>query len=195
MKREAKIERKTKETNIELQLLLDGTGVSDIHTGIGFFDHMLASFAMHGGFDLSLRCDGDLAVDCHHTIEDVGIVLGTAFGDALRDKTGLQRYGSSFIPMDEALASCHVDLSGRPFLVCRSRFSTESVGGMDTCMVKEFFYAFSVNSKTTIHIELLYGENDHHSIEAMFKAFAHALRIAVKRSDTGVLLSTKGDLG
>lgn len=195
MKREAIITRRTKETNIELQLTLDGTGISNIDTGIGFFDHMLTSFAMHSGFDLFVTCEGDLAVDCHHTIEDIGIALGTAFSKSLVDKTGIQRYGSSFIPMDEALANCHVDVSGRPYLVYRGQFSTEAVGGMDTCMVKEFFYAFAVNSKTTLHIELLYGDNDHHSIEAMFKAFAHALRVAVKYSDTNVLLSTKGDLG
>jgi len=195
MKRGAKITRKTNETSIELQLTLDGTGTSKISTGIGFFDHMLTSFAMHGGFDLFVVCEGDLAVDCHHTIEDVGIALGTAFRDSLIEKTGIQRFGSSFIPMDESLASCHVDVSGRPYLVYRSKFSTETVGGMDTCMVKEFFYAFAVNSKTTLHMELLYGDNDHHGIEAMFKAFAHALRVAVKHSDNGVLLSTKGDLG
>ncbi|MDR1815208.1 MAG: imidazoleglycerol-phosphate dehydratase HisB [Clostridiales Family XIII bacterium] len=194
--RKAEIERKTKETEITVAIDLDGSGRADIETGVGFFDHMLTAVAVHGGFDLSVRCGGDLDVDAHHSVEDVGIVLGQAFAQALGDKAGIARYGSFLLPMDEALAQCAVDLSGRAYFVWDAAFTADKIGELDTQMVPEFFRAFAVNAKATLHLNLLYGENDHHRAEALFKAFAHALRIAVARAgaDAAPVLSTKGSL-
>lgn len=193
MNRTAIVCRNTKETDINIELSLDG-GLCEISTGIGFFDHMLTAFACHGGFGLKLDTVGDLIVDCHHTIEDTGIVLGKAFAQALGDKSGIKRYGTSFIPMDEALAFCSVDVSGRPYLVCGDEFPQEKVGEFDTCMTPEFFKAFVDNSGVTLHIKCEYGKNSHHMIEAMFKAFAYAMRTAVSLNDTGEVISTKGTL-
>ena len=193
--RTASVERVTKETKIRMTLNLDGTGKSDIHTGIGFFDHMLDGFARHGLFDLSVSVDGDLDVDGHHTIEDIGIALGTALKEALGDKAGLVRYGSCMLPMDETLALCAVDLGGRPYFVYDAAFAGQSCGGMDTQMAREFFYAVSYSAMMNLHLKVLYGENDHHKLEAMFKAFAKALDAATRRDPRidGVL-STKGTL-
>ena len=195
MARTADYVRKTKETDISLHLNLDGTGSSSIHTGIGFFDHMLDGFARHGLFDLKVNVAGDLAVDCHHTIEDTGIVLGNAIKEAVGDKKGIRRYGSCILPMDETLVLCAVDLSGRPYLVFDGEFTTDRVGYMDTEMVKEFFYAISYTAGMNLHIRVLSGENNHHMIEAMFKAFAKALDQATV-IDTRItdILSTKGSL-
>ena len=177
------IRRTTRETDIELSLDLDGTGRFSGSSGIGFFDHMLEAFAVHSGFDLTLNMTGDLQVDCHHSIEDAGIVLGQAFA----------RYGSFFIPMDETLAFCAVDISGRPFLVFDCAFTNQSVGAFDCCMTGEFFRALAFGAGMTLHLRVLYGENDHHRIEALFKAAAHALKEAVVPRDGGVL-SSKGVL-
>lgn len=183
--------RKTKETDISVALSLDGGSV-DIATGIGFFDHMLNAFAVHGGFGLSVRVTGDLAVDGHHTVEDTGIALGKALAEALGDKGGIARYGSFLLPMDETLALAAVDVSGRPFLVMNARFPEQRVGGFDTCLTGEFFRAFAFNAGITLHLKLEYGGNSHHMIEALFKAAAHALRQAAAPRDG--LLSTKGVL-
>lgn len=191
--REGYVKRETRETKIELTLSVDGTGKNQINTGIGFFDHMLTAFSVHSGFDLALSCTGDLVVDCHHSVEDVGIALGQAFAGALSDKAGIARYGNFTIPMDEALASCSVDISGRPFLVFNAEFGDYRLGDMDSAMVEEFFRAFAVNAMITLHINLHYGKNDHHKAEAIFKAFAHALRMAVKIEGDEVL-SSKGSL-
>ncbi len=191
--REAYVKRETRETEIELTLTIDGQGKNQINTGIGFFDHMLTAFALHSGFDLSLSCRGDLGVDCHHSVEDIGIVLGKAFADTLSDKAGIARYGNFTIPMDEALASCCVDISGRPYLVFHAEFGDYRLGDMDSAMVEEFFRAFVMNAMVTLHINLLYGKNDHHKAEAIFKAFAHALKMAVKIQGSEVL-SSKGSL-
>ncbi|HHW45869.1 MAG TPA: imidazoleglycerol-phosphate dehydratase HisB [Clostridiales bacterium] len=188
----ASIIRKTNETNISVELNLTG-GEINVDTGIGFFDHMLASFAKHAGFGLKLRAAGDLNVDSHHTVEDVGIVLGLALNEALGDKSGIARYGTAFIPMDEALAFASVDISGRPYIVFDADFKQEKTGGFDTCTVEEFMRAFATNAKLTLHIKALYGTNAHHMIEAMFKALAHALKVAVKAEGQGIL-STKGIL-
>jgi len=192
--RNSVIVRKTKETDIKLTLTLDGKGVFSGTSGIGFFDHMLNSFCVHSGMDMSLECKGDLFVDCHHTVEDIGICLGKAFAEACADKKGLARYGTFYIPMDEALAMASVDVSGRAYLVFNAQFASERVGEFDTCMVKEFFRAFAMNSDTTVHLNLLYGENAHHQIEAIFKAFAHALRVAVSLTGKDEELSAKGVL-
>ena len=187
--------RKTKETDRSLHLNLDGTGSSSIHTGIGFFDHMLDGFARHGLFDLKVNVAGDLAVDCHHTIEDTGIVLGNAIKEAVGDKKGIRRYGSCILPMDETLVLCAVDLSGRPYLVFDGEFTTDRVGYMDTEMVKEFFYAISYTAGMNLHIRVLSGGNNHHMIEAMFKAFAKALdQATVIDPRITDILSTKGSL-
>jgi len=193
--RTAKIERKTKETDIVLELNLDGTGKAEISTGIGFFDHMLNSFAKHGFFDLKLTVTGDLEVDCHHTIEDVGIVLGQAIDAALGGKEGITRYGSCILPMDETLCLCALDLSGRPYLNFDMTFTTDRVGEYDTEMVREFFYAVSYSAKMNLHIKQLDGTNNHHLIEAAYKSFARALDAAVKVDERiqGVL-SAKGAL-
>ena len=193
MSRKATVTRKTRETDITMTLELDGSGKTDIHTGIGFFDHMLNGFARHGLFDLTLHCKGDLEVDCHHSIEDLGIVLGMALKEALKDKGGILRYGSFYIPMDEALGFCSLDVSGRAFLVYDASYENPSVGALDCCMVKEFFRALAFQAGITLHLRVLYGENDHHKIEAIFKAFAHALKEAVTETGKGVL-SSKGVL-
>ena len=195
MARTADYVRKTKETDISLHLNLDGTGSSSIHTGIGFFDHMLDGFARHGLFDLKVNVAGDLAVDCHHTIEDTGIVLGNAIKEAVGDKKGIRRYGSCILPMDETLVLCAVDLSGRPYLVFDGEFTTDRVGYMDTEMVKEFFYAISYTAGMNLHIRVLSGGNNHPMIEAMFKAFAKALdQATVIDPRITDILSTKGSL-
>lgn len=189
--RQAEISRKTKETDIKLSLNLDGGNVK-ISTGVGFFDHMLTAFAVHGGFGLTVECKGDIEVDCHHTVEDVGIVLGSAFSQALGDKTGLVRYGSFFVPMDEALGFCAADISNRAYLVFEAQFPQEKCGDFDCCMVKEFFTAVASGAKITLHLRAPYGDNSHHIAEALFKAAGHALGAAVKES--GKTLSTKGSL-
>ena len=195
MARTADYVRKTKETDISLHLNLDGTGSSSIHTGIGFFDHMLDGFARHGLFDLKVNVAGDLAVDCHHTIEDTGIVLGNAIKEVVGDKKGIRRYGSCILPMDETLVLCAVDLSGRPYLVFDGEFTTDRVGYMDTEMVKEFFYAISYTAGMNLHIRVRSGGNNHHMIEAMFKAFAKALdQATVIDPRITDILSTKGSL-
>lgn len=195
MARTADYVRKTKETDISLHLNLDGTGSSSINTGIGFFDHMLDGFARHGLFDLKVNVAGDLAVDCHHTIEDTGIVLGNAIKEAVGDKKGIRRYGSCILPMDETLVLCAVDLSGRPYLVFDGEFTTDRVGYMDTEMVKEFFYAISYTAGMNLHIRVLSCGNNHHMIEAMFKAFAKALdQATVIDPRITDILSTKGSL-
>lgn len=195
MERIADIFRVTHETDIQLKLDLDGTGKAEIHTGIGFFDHMLNSFARHGFFDLNLSVKGDLEVDTHHTIEDTGIVLGTAIKQALGNKASIKRYGSMILPMDETLILCAVDLSGRPYLSYDVLLTAERVGDFETEMVKEFFYAVSYASEMNLHIRKLAGENNHHIIEGTFKAFAKALDEATSPDQriTGVL-STKGTL-
>jgi len=185
--------RETRETKVLVKLCLDG-GDTEIGTGIGFFDHMLQAFAVHGEFGLSVKTEGDLFVDCHHTIEDTGIVLGRAFRDALGNRAGIRRFGSFYVPMDESLAFAAVDLSGRPFLVFSAAFPQERVGGFDTCMTEEFLRAFAVNAKITLHARVEYGGNSHHMIEAVFKAVAHALHQAAELSGTGEVLSTKGSL-
>ncbi|MBP3488096.1 MAG: imidazoleglycerol-phosphate dehydratase HisB [Roseburia sp.] len=195
MSRTADYVRKTKETDITLSLDLDGNGVSDVNTGIGFFDHMLEGFARHGFFDLAVSAEGDLAVDCHHTIEDTGIVLGNAIKKAVGDKKGIRRYGSCILPMDETLVLCAVDLSGRPYLSFDAAFTVEKVGYMDTEMVKEFFYAISYTAGMNLHIKVLTPGNNHHMIEAMFKAFARALDEATSFDPRSTdILSTKGSL-
>lgn len=192
----AAVSRKTAETDIQLEINIDGSGYADVETGIGFFDHMLKSFAKHGFFDLKLRAEGDLIVDCHHTIEDTGIVLGQAIAKAVGDKQGIRRFGSFLLPMDETLVMCALDLSGRPYLVHDLNFTTDRVGYMDTEMVKEFFYAVSYSAGMNLHLKQLNGSNNHHIIEAAFKAFGKALDEATMyepRLD-GKILSTKGSL-
>lgn len=195
MERTATITRTTKETDIALTLNLDGSGTADISTGIGFFDHMLNSFARHGMFDLTLEVRGDLEVDTHHTIEDTGIVLGKAIKEAAGDKKGMLRYGSAMLPMDEALLLCALDLCGRPYLVYDLKLDRERVGDLETEMIREFFYAVSYGAEMNLHIKQLDGVNNHHIIEGAFKAFAKALDMATGLDDriTGVL-STKGSL-
>ncbi|HIY34720.1 MAG TPA: imidazoleglycerol-phosphate dehydratase HisB [Candidatus Eubacterium faecigallinarum] len=191
--RTATIERNTKETQISVELDLDG-GEVEISTGIGFFDHMLNAFAVHGGFGLKVQVKGDLEVDTHHTVEDTGIALGAAFKQALGDMSGIVRYGSFSVPMDEALANCVLDISNRPFLVFKASFEQELCGDYETCVTEEFFRAFAMNSCITLHISVPYGANAHHEIEAIFKAVAHAMKIAVSRNQDGSVLSTKGVL-
>ncbi len=186
------IERKTKETDIKLRLNLDGGEVS-VSTGIGFFDHMLTALAVHSGTGITLEAVGDLFVDSHHTVEDTGIVLGQAFAEALGDKSGIARYGTAVIPMDEALSECSLDISGRPFLVFNAEFESDKIGDFDTQLAEEFFRAFAYNAGITMHINLRYGANDHHKCEAIFKSVAHALKTAVAMNGGGVL-STKGVL-
>ena len=195
MAREASAERNTKETEIKLKINLDGTGYSDIETGVGFFDHMLDGFTRHGLFDLSVRVHGDLQVDDHHTIEDTGIVLGTALKEAIGDKKGIKRYGSCILPMDESLVLCALDLCGRPYLVWDLVLDREKVGDLETEMVREFFYAVSYGAEMNLHLKQLSGTNNHHIIEAAFKAFAKALdgAVAAEPRLSGVL-STKGSL-
>lgn len=178
MSRIVTCERKTKETDISITLNLDGIGNNDIHTGIGFFDHMLDGFARHGLFDLTVRVNGDLDVDSHHTIEDTGIVLGNAILKAIGDKAGIKRFGDMILPMDETLALCAVDLSGRPYLRYDAEFTVPKIGDMDTEMVKEFFYAVSYSAGMNIHLKIMDGENNHHMAEALFKSFGKALDMA-----------------
>ena len=194
-RRIAEYTRKTKETDIYLSFDLDGRGDAKVDTGIGFFDHMLDGFARHGLFDLNVKVTGDLVVDCHHTIEDTGIVLGNAIKKAVGDKKGIKRFGSCMLPMDETLVLCAVDLSGRPYLSFDAEFTTDRVGYMDTEMVKEFFYAISYSTGMNLHLKVITGGNNHHMIEAMFKAFTKALDEATiidpRITD---ILSTKGSL-
>lgn len=191
----ATIERNTKETQIKASFTIDGNGKSQISTGIGFLDHMLEGFARHGLFDLVLDAKGDLDVDGHHTVEDIGIVIGRAIREAVGDKAGIKRYGSFILPMDDALCLCAIDLSGRPYFVFDCAFPTEQVGGLDTELVREFFYAISYSAGMNLHIKMFHGVNAHHMIESMFKAFAKALDMASTPDEriTGVL-STKGTL-
>lgn len=193
--RKATVSRKTDETEITVAINLDGAGTAKVHTGIGFFDHMLNSFSRHGFFDLEAEAEGDLHVDCHHTIEDTGIVLGTAIRQALGDKKAVRRYGSVMLPMDETLVLCALDLSGRPYFVYDVSFQGDRIGEFDTQMVKEFFYAVSYSCGMNLHIKKLYGENDHHIAEAVFKAFAKALDEASGLDPRiSSVLSTKGSL-
>ena len=191
--RKAKVVRDTKETSIVAELNIDGTGVYDINTGIGFFDHMLAGFAKHGFFDLKLTAKGDLDVDSHHTVEDVGIVIGQAIREALGDKAGITRYGFFLLPMDETLMECAIDLSGRPYFVYDVDTTVDRLGEMDVETAREFFYAISYSAGMNLHIRQISGGNNHHILEAMFKAFAKALDMAtsVDPRVAGVL-STKG---
>ena len=168
--------RNTLETKIKVEINLDGTGEAKIDTGVGFLDHMLTLMAFHGKFDLTILAKGDLCVDDHHTIEDIGICLGEAFKEAIGDRRGIRRYSTVYIPMDESLAYTSIDISNRPYLVFNVNFSYEKIGSMSTQMFKEFFRAFVNESRITLHINLLYGENDHHKIEAVFKSFARALK-------------------
>lgn len=191
--RNAMITRKTKETDISVELSLDER-FAEIDTGIGFFDHMLTAMAVHGGFGLKVKAQGDLFVDCHHTVEDTGIVIGKALGKALGDKGGIARFGSFYVPMDEALGFCSLDISGRPFLVFDASFPEERVGSYDTCMTEEFMRALAFNAGITLHLRALYGKNSHHITEALYKALGHSLRQAVKPLEQGGALSTKGVL-
>lgn len=195
MSRRAEIERNTKETKIKIALELDGTGKAELRSGIGFFDHMLDGFARHGLFDLTVDVDGDLDVDCHHTVEDTGIVLGNAIREAVGDKKGIRRYGSCILPMDEALVLCAVDLSGRPYYVSDASFSASMIGDLDTETISEFFYAVSYSAAINLHFKVFSGSNSHHICEAMFKAFAKALDAAVAVDPRIIdVLSTKGSL-
>lgn len=189
----AEITRKTKETDISVTINLDGCGKAEVSTGIGFFDHMLTALTVHSGFDIKIKTVGDLFVDGHHTVEDTGIVLGQAFKQAIGDMKGINRYGSACIPMDEALGFACLDISNRPYLVFDADFSDDRVGDFDTCLTEEFFRAFAFNAGITLHIKEEYGKNDHHIIEAMFKACAHALKHAAAMNGTQIL-STKGVL-
>ena len=193
--RQASITRTTKETDITVALNLDGTGKSDIRTGIGFFDHMLEGFARHGLFDLTVQVKGDLHVDGHHTVEDTGIVLGQAIAQAIGDKKGIRRYGFFILPMDDALALSAVDLCGRPYFEFECDFPTPMIGELDSQLIREFFYAVSYSAAMNLHLKMMSGLNSHHMAEAMFKAFAKALDMAVGRGERidGVL-STKGSL-
>ncbi|MFC2951288.1 imidazoleglycerol-phosphate dehydratase HisB [Marinicaulis aureus] len=194
--RAATVERKTRETEIFVAVELDGSGDYDIETGVGFFDHMLEAFAKHSMIDLKVRAEGDLHIDMHHTVEDVGIVMGQAVAKALGDCAGIRRFGASYIPMDETLSRASIDISKRPYLIWRVNFARPKVGDMDTELFKEWFHAFAMNAGLTLHVENLYGENTHHIIESCFKATARAFRQALEidpRSDGGAP-STKGSL-
>lgn len=191
--RTAKIERNTKETQIALIWNTDGEGIYEGTCGIGFLDHMLQALCVHGKFDIQLSMKGDLEVDCHHSTEDLGIVLGMALAKALEEKGGIRRYGTAYIPMDETLGFCSLDISGRAFLVYEAEYENQSIGALDCCMIKEFFRALAFQAGITLHMKILYGENDHHKAEALFKAFAHALKDAVTETGGGVL-SSKGVL-
>jgi len=195
--RQASVERKTNETEVQVSVNLDGTGVYDVDTGIGFLDHMLEQLARHGLFDLTVKAKGDLHIDFHHTTEDVGIVIGEAVAKALGDRLGITRYGASYVPMDEALSRVTLDLSNRPYLIWKVRFSKPKLGEMDTELFREWFQAFAQAAGVTLHVENLYGENNHHIVESCFKALARALRQAVeidpRKADQ--VPSTKGVLG
>lgn len=195
MSRTATVKRNTKETQITVTINLDGTGKTDLDTGVGFFDHMLDGFARHGLFDLTIHVKGDLNVDDHHTIEDTGIVLGTAIRQACGDKKGIRRFGSCILPMDETLVLTAIDLSGRPYFVYDADFTTDRMGDMSTQMVREFFYAISYSAEMNLHMKVMYGENDHHKAEALFKSFAKSLDQATS-PDSRItdVLSTKGSL-
>ena len=196
--RNAEIYRKTAETDVHVAIGLDGTGISEIDTGIGFFDHMLTLFASHGRFDLTVKCDGDIEVDGHHSVEDIGITMGQAFHAALGEKRGITRYGSFYLPMDETLVLAALDISGRPFLVydLGDTSMTPMIGGYDTELTEEFLRAFAFHAGITLHVKILYGTNSHHKVEAVFKALAHALRIAVEKDVRlgDMIPSTKGVL-
>ena len=193
--RQAQIQRSTNETNINVSINLDGEGVSNINTGIGFFDHMLTLFASHGRFNLDVECNGDIEVDGHHSVEDIGITLGTAVKKALGDKRGINRYGTFYLPMDEALALVSVDISGRPYLVYYTDEMAPMIGNYDTELTEEFLRAFAFNASITLHVNILYGRNSHHKVEAVFKALGHALRIATEQDPRmNDVPSTKGVL-
>ena len=194
MIRTGEISRVTKETDINIKVQLDGKGSADISTGIGFFDHMLTALSVHSGISMSIKVKGDLHVDGHHTVEDTGIALGQALAMALGNKSGIVRYGTAYIPMDESLAMTSLDISNRPFLVFNAEFTNQSCGGYDVCLTEEFFRAFAFNAGITMHINLMYGTNDHHKCEAMYKSVAHALKTAVSYNSDGSTLSTKGVL-
>jgi len=194
MKRTASLERKTAETSIRLHLDLDGEGTCDITTGIGFFDHMLSHIGKHGGLTFSLQAKGDLHVDEHHLVEDVGICLGKAINDAVGDKRGIERFGSAFVTMDEAMARTIIDLSGRSYLVFDAEFSRESINGYPLEMVRDFFRAVATEGRMNLHVTLLYGNNAHHQVEAIFKSFGRALRAAVRKTGSDAIPSTKGTL-
>ena len=193
--REAKIVRQTTETDIQVKFNIDGEGLADIDTGIGFFDHMLILFSKHGLFDTLIKCDGDLAVDGHHTVEDIGLALGQAVKAALGDKAGIVRYGTSFVPMDETLAQVSLDISGRPYLVYDAGEMAPMIGQYDSQLTEEFLRAFSMQSGITLHVKIVYGRNSHHKVEAIFKALGQALGQAVQKNPRihGVM-STKGTL-
>ncbi|WP_113675115.1 imidazoleglycerol-phosphate dehydratase HisB [Vallitalea guaymasensis] len=195
MKRISEMDRKTNETDISLKLNIDGIGDYDIDTGVGFFDHMMTHISKHGLFDLDIKCKGDLEVDCHHTIEDIGIVFGKCIKEAIGDKKGIKRYGSAIIPMDETLVLCALDLSGRPYLNFDVELTTDRIGTMDTEMVEEFFRAVSMNAEMNLHIKLLDGKNNHHIVEGIFKAFGNALdQATIVDSRIKGALTTKGVL-
>ncbi|MBE5853088.1 MAG: imidazoleglycerol-phosphate dehydratase HisB [Lachnospiraceae bacterium] len=195
MNRTASVKRTTKETQITMDLNLDGKGIGNISTGIGFFDHMLEGFTKHGFFDMDLTVNGDLHVDGHHTVEDTGIVLGQAIKEAIGDKKGMKRYGQFILPMDDALVLCAIDLCGRPYLNFDAQFPVERVGYLETELLQEFFYAISYSAGMNLHIKVLDGRNAHHIIEAMFKAFAKALDMATSFDERIIdVLSTKGTL-
>lgn len=193
--RRATVERKTQETDIKVDINIDGSGTSKVQTGIGFFDHMLTGFAKHGFFDIDVTCNGDVEVDGHHSVEDTAIVLGQAISKALGDKKGIKRYGSMILPMDDALVLCAIDLCGRPYFSMEAEFSSPMVGEFDTQLVREFFYTISYSAAMNLHIKVLSGLNDHHKIEAIFKAFAKALDEATSYDPRITdVLSTKGAL-
>lgn len=190
--RTAEVSRKTKETDIKVYINLDRCDKTLINSGIGFFDHMLTALSVHAGIGLEINCKGDLCVDGHHSVEDIGIVLGMALRKAIGENPPVARYGESYIPMDESLAFCCLDISSRPYLVYNCEFTNEKIGDFDVCLAEEFFYAFAMNSKITLHLKTLYGKNDHHKCEAIFKSFAHALRKAVILNGDNNSISTKG---
>lgn len=196
MTRTAEVSRETKETRIKVVIDLDGTGETDVSTGVGFFDHMLEAFGRHGGFDLTVKAEGDLHIDMHHTVEDTGIVLGQAFAKAAPGFKGIRRFGHAYVPMDETLTRCAIDLSGRGYLIWKVAFPTEKIGAFDTQLFKEFHQAFAMNANACIHLETLYGDNSHHIAESGFKALARALRSAVEIDPKagGRPVSTKGVL-
>ncbi|AEG32294.1 imidazoleglycerol-phosphate dehydratase HisB [Thiomicrospira cyclica] len=194
--REANIERNTLETKIKISVNLDGTGVAKFNTGVPFFEHMLEQIARHGLVDLNIHADGDLHIDDHHTVEDIGIAFGQAVLNAVGDKRGIVRYGHAYVPLDEALSLVVIDLSGRPGLVFNANFNREKIGQFETQLVEEFFQAFANNARVTLHIDNLYGKNAHHQVETIFKAFGRALRMALSADDRmqNQLPSTKGAL-
>lgn len=195
-KRFARVARETTETEISIEIAIDGTGAHDVETGVGFFDHMLEQLARHSGMDITIRAKGDLHIDDHHTVEDVGIALGQAINEALGDRAGITRYGSADLPMDETLSRAAIDVSGRPFLVWRAAFNAPKIGDFDTELVREFFQALAMNARITLHVENAYGANNHHIAESIFKGVARALRVAVALDarEAGSVPSTKGTL-